>query len=131
MKPSPNKDKIMKQYLMSRDVDEALKVCVKKRSHRTEREFIERLIMEEFERLQRGQTGPESAQIVDRLDYIKALLIPILEHIYITRQLSFFSAKILKTLPDQVKKIPEEQVAEFFKTAMEKAMINLKNEVGY
>jgi len=125
------KDK--KRLLMdiSREADDALKACKKARNFRTERELVERLILEEFERQQRGQTGPESSQVIDHLENIKALLIPILEHIFITRQLSFFTAKTIKTVPEQVKRIPEEQAADFLKTAMEKALKNLKGELGY
>jgi hypothetical protein len=125
------KDKLLKHYWFSKSTDEALKTCKKMSKFRTEREYVEQLILDDFERQQRGQTGPESAQIVDRLDDIKNLLIPILEHIFITRQLSFFTAKIIKTLPGEVERISENDAAKFLKTAMEEALKNLKKEVGY
>ena len=125
------RDKILKHYWFSKSTNEALKTCKKTSRFRTEREYVEQLILDDFERQQRGQTGPESSLVIDQLESIKALLIPILEHIFITRQLSFFTAKTIKTVPEQVKRIPEEQAADFLKTAMEKALKNLKGELGY
>jgi hypothetical protein len=125
------KDKILKHYWFSKSTDEALKTCKKNSKLRTEREYVEQLILDDFERQQRGQTGPESSQVIDHLESIKALLIPILEHIFITRQLSFFTAKTIKTLPGEVEKMSENEAAKFFKTAMEEALKNLRKEVGY
>lgn len=120
-----------RHIFLDNDVDLKLRLCMEKRNMKAAKHYIEQLIVDDFERQQRGQTGPESTQIVDRLSDIKALLIPILEHIFITRQLSFFTAKTVITLPGEVEKMPENEAGKFFKTAMEEALKNLRKEVGY
>ena len=121
MRPSPDKSKIMKQFLISKTSDEALKACVKKRDFRTEREFIERLILEEFERQQRGQTGPESSQVIDLLNLLVSLLKPTLEHTFITQRLAYHNA--IHLLMDYEKTTLEKaktNVSEFIERAKEK-----------
>lgn len=121
------KDK--KRLLMdiSREADDALKACKKARNFRTERELIERLILEEFERQQRGQTGPESSQVIDLLNLLVSLIKPTLEHTFITQRLSYFNAVHLLTDFDKTNlEGAKTQVSEFMERSKEKFNAEVK-----
>lgn len=115
------KDKILKHYWFSKSTDEALKTCKKTSKFRTEREYVEQLILDDFERQQRGQTGPESSQVIDLLNLLVSLIKPTLEHTFITQRLSYFNAVHLLTDFDKTDlEGAKSQVSEFMERSKEK-----------
>ncbi|MDY0152007.1 MAG: hypothetical protein RBS43_07010 [Candidatus Cloacimonas sp.] len=115
------KDKILKHYWFSKSTDEALKTCKKTSKFRTEREYVEQLILDDFERQQRGQTTPESSQVIDLLNLLVSLIKPTLEHTFITQRLSYFNAVHLLTDFDKTDlEGAKSQVSEFMERSKEK-----------
>lgn len=115
------KDKILKHYWFSKSTDEALKTCKKTSKFRTEREYVEQLILDDFERQQRGQTGPVSSQVIDLLNLLVSLIKPTLEHTFITQRLSYFNAVHLLTDFDKTNlEGAKTQVSEFMERSKEK-----------
>ena len=121
------KDKILKHYWFSKSTDEALKTCKKTSKFRTEREYIEQLILDDFERQQRGQATPESSQVIDLLNLLVSLIKPTLEHTFITQRLSYFNAVHLLTDFDKTDlEGAKSQVSEFMERSKEKFKSEVK-----
>lgn len=120
------KDKILKHYWFSKSTDEALKTCKKTSKFRTEREYIEQLILDDFERQQRGQATPESSQVIDLLNLLVSLIKPTLEHTFITQRLAYHNAVHLLT---EYEKSSMEEAKDVVSTFIENSKTKFKAEV--
>lgn len=86
MKKRPTKDKILKQFLFTKEADIALKACIKERSFRTEREYVERLVFEDFERLgKREQNTGEN--VSEKIELILSLVTTNFKYEILTKKL--------------------------------------------
>lgn len=118
-----------KRLLMdiSPEADEALKFCKKNRHFRTERECVERLILEEFEREKRGLSSPESTQAIDLLNLLVSLVKPTLEHTFLTQRLAYHNAVHLLTEYDRTTiENAKTEVSEFIERSKEKFKAEVK-----
>lgn len=103
---------VYKRILLKLEIDAALKVCKKKRNFRSDREYIERLIMDDMERLSEG--GSTSSATIDT-DRLLSLLVLNLEYSVVSKKLLSNILLMLHTqaiLNPREKKSDEESIEE-------------------
>jgi hypothetical protein len=86
MKKGSTKDKILKQFLITKEADIALKACIKARSFRTEREYVERLIFEDFERLGKREQS-DGHNVSEKIETILSLVTTNFKYEILTKKL--------------------------------------------
>ena len=126
------KEQISKLYLdISKDVEIALKTCMNERKFRTKREYVERLILDDFNRLNEQSLRPEYQPQTIKLDQIFNLLKPILEQAYLARGLAAHNAIILLSKSEENQKTSQENARDLVKKGVVSMLENLKKEVNF
>ena len=114
---------------LSKDAKSTLETCVKERKFRSIRDYIERLIYDDFNRLKDAETSPDFQPQNVKLDYIIKLLKPVLEQAYLARGLAAHNAIILLSNVPQNR--TEAEARELVKAGVASMLETLKQEAKF
>lgn len=123
-------DQTFKLYIhISNEAKSELDSCIKVKKFRSKREYIERLIHDDFNRLKDTETSPDFQPQNVKLDLIIRLLKPLLEQAYLARGLSAHNAIILLSNVPQNR--TEAEARELVKKGVASMLETLKQEVNF
>lgn len=123
-------DQTFKLYIhISNEAKSELDACIKDKNFRSKREYIERLIHDDFNRLKDTKSIPDFQPQNVKLDYIIKLLKPILEQAYLSRGLAAHNAIIL--LSNVPHNRTEVEARELVKAGVSSMLETLKQEAKF